>query len=708
MEKSDEETMEEPVDVLTSALCPQLPALSSTQQGTVFTASKQYMERGAVEKSYDENMKKRVYALTCALRGIQLPRLKSMAWNKVFATSNIQRGEHLYLELTSGMRYIKLHGHGDMYVYRTLRGTIEQARGCDIGVLKSVDKYMKSYTKYVLCDQFDALRTFDIETPPGRFNSHLRSVTCTSTLSAVDYAAILGKSKALDIMLPPLLQFGPTELVFRFGPTRRQLGLWLANCANAGHAINCIDVLIKHGLIMHEVDDSMIRTGEPILTLLHACTLSYMTPSYLRALIQRGFYGEFQRFYPRGNLYRSLCKTHAGNNSALFPLLQVLLDNGIAFGRVMNFFATQKPTRDIKEVIGWFIENGLDINGRNQPDGKTPIFHVNNIEMFHFFVRLGADVHVESRGCPLMHYQIQHAPQKEIIEAMIELGVDVNILDKYGRPVALADALPDDPEWYDSHYFPIMNMMLDAHLDINHVFANGESFFIVWCMTNCVYLPWDGRDELILPLFQRMLSLVSDFSIRADEGYTILHLCAFVENSRYLRLLLSPYSRLQRNVTGFLPLSAGRLRRLREIRPGVDLEARDEYGRTALHVALEEGKIGNALLLIKHGSSVTTVDDTGETLLHCIVKPAPYATLTRAHLHIIKELFKHGVNATALNNRGLAPLHLAAQYNSLGMVRCLLEHGVDGTVRDGNGETALEIAQRLQHVKMVTVFMQVW
>jgi ankyrin repeat protein len=104
--------------------------------------------------------------------------------------------------------------------------------------------------------------------------------------------------------------------------------------------------------------------------------------------------------------------------------------------------------------------------------------------------------------------------------------------------------------------------------------------------------------------------------------------------------------------------------------------------------------------LIHHGADVTVANrETGETPLHNAIAKAgrPY------FLHVIRLLVEHGADVNArtipgkqtgafmrdVRTRGETPLHRAAAYGDVEIIKYLLENGADPEARDAHGDSPL-------------------
>eukprot|EP00850_Spirogloea_muscicola_P010832 SM000065S20181 [mRNA] locus=s65:186673:188550:- [translate_table: standard] len=129
----------------------------------------------------------------------------------------------------------------------------------------------------------------------------------------------------------------------------------------------------------------------------------------------------------------------------------------------------------------------------------------------------------------------------------------------------------------------------------------------------------------------------------------------------------------------------------RLLRAGVDIDARDADGLTALHRAVFNGREAMVKQLVKSGADVAVLDEGGATLLHYAAQNGSTAAA--------RVLCSCGVNVDRTDKReaarlqsGWTALHVAAQSGRVEMVRCLLLQGARTDIRNNDGATPLEVA----------------
>lgn len=97
------------------------------------------------------------------------------------------------------------------------------------------------------------------------------------------------------------------------------------------------------------------------------------------------------------------------------------------------------------------------------------------------------------------------------------------------------------------------------------------------------------------------------------------------------------------------------------------ISARDERGRTCLHIAALYGQGAVVDYLLKRGAKTSLTDADGATALHC--------TSARGHQTTLLMLLQAGSDPNAQDSRGNTPLHLAADHGHDACVKALLFFG---------------------------------
>ena len=125
------------------------------------------------------------------------------------------------------------------------------------------------------------------------------------------------------------------------------------------------------------------------------------------------------------------------------------------------------------------------------------------------------------------------------------------------------------------------------------------------------------------------------------------------------------------------------------INNGSDLQAKNKYGHTSLHLAAELNITCVVLEMLKNGADVNAIDMKKCTPFHYAVD-----NNLRFGNKTIEKLLDHGSDVNIQDRRGMTILHKAVLNEDTMLTKLLLKLGkrLDLHIRDNQGMTALELA----------------
>lgn len=180
---------------------------------------------------------------------------------------------------------------------------------------------------------------------------------------------------------------------------------------------------------------------------------------------------------------------------------------------------------------------------------------------------------------------------------------------------------------------------------------------------------WNGNQAVV----EALMNSNADQNLQDRLGQTSLHLAAERGEVSIFRTLLRPESNLNRkcNYDGQTVLHRGAWSGSREIiyllGQGLHLDAVDNGGRTAFHIAAELANTEVAELLMSWGADANVRDKRGMSALSYAAR--------NGHAAILRLLMKnHNIKINTTDAFGRTPLLLAARYGHEEVIRLLLQH----------------------------------
>jgi len=129
-----------------------------------------------------------------------------------------------------------------------------------------------------------------------------------------------------------------------------------------------------------------------------------------------------------------------------------------------------------------------------------------------------------------------------------------------------------------------------------------------------------------------------------------------------------------------------------------DCDARNAEGQSALSISSSNCFLGGVKLLIDSGADVNLRDAYMRTPLHLACESAA----VHHHRHdCVEYLLMNGASLDVRDVRGRTPLHVAARGGCATCIRLLLDYGAaiaSGDVGDAYGDTPLHVAARMGHL----------
>lgn len=316
------------------------------------------------------------------------------------------------------------------------------------------------------------------------------------------------------------------------------------------------------------------------------------------------------------------------------------------------------------------IQEARDISYKN-PDffsiGLIRACDKNQVDIARLLLSQGADPnYVRGNKLPSLR-RATESGYIELAEALIDHGADQEAGDKKGRTALMTAA------WRDN--FEIVKVLLNRGAKINTVdFRKRTVLHNIAADKGFekgqLKANSKARSRCRMAIVEYLIERGVNVEAKDEVGRTALHWACVTDNEALLRTLLS-------SAPG-------------TIAPRAEVNCVDSRMKTPLHLAVSHNRLPLAQLLLEKHASIDARSDGDWSPLHNACMSGPYS--------LVAMLLKSGADANAELLNGRTPLHIAAETGNEEAARCLLDQPhIRRAVKDRFGNTPLLMAA--QHGK---------
>lgn len=396
-------------------------------------------------------------------------------------------------------------------------------------------------------------------------------------------------------------------------------------------------------------------------------------------------------------------------NHSSTDVLKLLIDHGAPINERNKQGITPLALsieRGLTDQVEFFAQNGADINAEDM-EGKTPLTRAldsETIDMLKTLVSVKNINAKDSSGNTPLHIAILRNSPTEYIKYIIESGADVNARNKNGDSVLYLSVIKNKKEAGElllsngadifatnmQNISPLRVALTDSNIlawiinsqTLNTTDGNGNTPLHYAC-------EW-GLDNAVSALLEKgaKVNAVNSsgesalFSAVKGNSPSIINILS--ENG----IAADSKSSLSRDNLGNTTLHCAvrwdafnAAKKLISI--GVDVDAMNTSGKTALSDACRSGKKEMAVLLLSSGANINASDAAGRTVL--------VESIQATKADMVEFLLENGANPLLQDVSGRNAYHEAALTKNISVINLVRKYGGNPLARDAFGESPFSI-----------------
>ena len=328
------------------------------------------------------------------------------------------------------------------------------------------------------------------------------------------------------------------------------------------------------------------------------------------------------------------------------------------------------------EVLQTLIDHGVDVNAIDEK-GDTALMLASekgNVEFIYLLLKAGADPNIaDGDGNTWLHHSIIGESKGEVLQMIINHGAQVNATNKMGDTALMIASGKGNVDG--------TNVLLEAGADPNITDANEDS---------CIHISMLGFYK------RQVLQTVINHGVKVNDtnkqSYTALMIASLNGNIDGIKVLLEAGADPNiadvngYNCLHFVVFQGCSIDVLQTIIDhGVDVNATNKMGHTALMIASGKGNIDGANVLLKAGTDPSIGDANGNIWLH-------HSIIGDCKREVLQKIIYRNSQVNATNKKGHTALMIACAKGNIDGINVLLEAGAGPNVTDTNGNTCLHIS----------------
>ena len=255
-----------------------------------------------------------------------------------------------------------------------------------------------------------------------------------------------------------------------------------------------------------------------------------------------------------------------------------------------------------------------------------------------------------------------------------EVSIDVKLKDINGHTVL--HTLGTRPHYQG--FSRCLDWLLErgCHIDVPDL--HGRTLFHYVCNSDYTY------ERAVTFLIERGASV----TVTDNRNLNLLHMCVMPTFMRLQTTDPEDDFPSRENATNVLQIL---------LSLGLDINARDDIGHTALHHSIRSRNLAVIEKLLQLGADPNLKTSTGESAIH-------RATIYQDVFQTLVSYTQYDLDMNEPDNFGSSPLHWAVKYLEKPVVEYLIKLGADTNLKDGLGYTARETAYSQKFTRFYDTF----